>query len=156
MQEIHALDLEVKRLKEIKAIHKEYRRYVEMPSKLIQILIDLQLGSCRGHAHAAGVGTSASIHAVMSIVRNHAKSRWQRSKSSCNSSTISNRLQQLRPNNSKESINRSPLANQSSSSRSEMVSPSLHLKVLSLVYLQTMQKIQQMSAIYEQQQNQLQ
>ena len=41
MQEIHALDLEVKRLKEIKAIHKEYRRYVEMPSKLIQILIDL-------------------------------------------------------------------------------------------------------------------
>ena len=35
MQEIHALDLEVKRLKEIKAIHKEYRRYVEMPSKSI-------------------------------------------------------------------------------------------------------------------------
>ena len=33
MQEIHALDLEVKRLKEVKAIHKEYRRYVEMPSK---------------------------------------------------------------------------------------------------------------------------
>ena len=35
MQEIHALDLEVKRLKEAKAIHKEYRRYVEMPSKYI-------------------------------------------------------------------------------------------------------------------------
>ena len=31
MQEIHALDLEVKRLKEVKALHKEYRRYVEMP-----------------------------------------------------------------------------------------------------------------------------
>lgn len=27
MQEIHALDLEVKRLKQVKAIHKEYRRY---------------------------------------------------------------------------------------------------------------------------------
>ena len=36
MQEIHALDLEVKRLKEVKAIHKEYRRYVEMPSKSFQ------------------------------------------------------------------------------------------------------------------------
>ena len=31
IQEIHALDLEVKRLKEVKAIHKEYRRFVEMP-----------------------------------------------------------------------------------------------------------------------------
>lgn len=31
MQEIHALDLEVRRLKEAKALHKEYRRYVEMP-----------------------------------------------------------------------------------------------------------------------------
>ena len=33
MQEIHALDLEVRRLKEAKVLHKEYRRYVEMPSK---------------------------------------------------------------------------------------------------------------------------
>ena len=39
MQEIHALDLEVKRLKEVKAMHKEYRRYVEMPSKLLEIII---------------------------------------------------------------------------------------------------------------------
>mmetsp|Transcript_27075 Transcript_27075/g.20257 ORF Transcript_27075/g.20257 Transcript_27075/m.20257 type:complete len:92 (+) Transcript_27075:757-1032(+) len=31
MQEIHALDQEIKRLKEVKAIHKEFRRYVEMP-----------------------------------------------------------------------------------------------------------------------------
>ena len=34
MQEIHALDQEIKRLKEIKAMHKEFRRYVEMPSKI--------------------------------------------------------------------------------------------------------------------------
>lgn len=34
-QEIHALDLEVQRLKEVKAIHKEYRRYVQMPSKFL-------------------------------------------------------------------------------------------------------------------------
>ena len=34
MQEIHALDQEVKRLKEVKAMHKEFRRYVEMPSKI--------------------------------------------------------------------------------------------------------------------------
>lgn len=33
IQEIHALDLEVKRLKRVKAIHKELRRYVDMPSK---------------------------------------------------------------------------------------------------------------------------
>jgi hypothetical protein len=33
MQEIFALDLEIKRLKELKAMHKEFRRYVEMPSK---------------------------------------------------------------------------------------------------------------------------
>ncbi len=32
MQEIHALDLELKRLREMKVIHKEFRRYVEMPS----------------------------------------------------------------------------------------------------------------------------
>jgi hypothetical protein len=31
MQEIHALDQEVKRLKELKVMHKEFRRYVEMP-----------------------------------------------------------------------------------------------------------------------------
>lgn len=31
MQEIHALDLELKRLREMKVIHKEFRRYVEMP-----------------------------------------------------------------------------------------------------------------------------
>eukprot|EP00347_Sterkiella_histriomuscorum_P022990 403336376 len=31
MQEIYALDLEIKRLKELKAMHKEFRRYVEMP-----------------------------------------------------------------------------------------------------------------------------
>lgn len=31
MQEIQALDQEIKRLKEVKAIHKEFRRYVEMP-----------------------------------------------------------------------------------------------------------------------------
>ena len=37
MQEIHALDLEVKRLKEVKAIHKEYRRYVQMPSKSLAV-----------------------------------------------------------------------------------------------------------------------
>ena len=39
MQEIHALDQEIKRLKEIKAMHKEFRRYVEMPSK-ISLLIN--------------------------------------------------------------------------------------------------------------------
>lgn len=33
MQEIHALDLEIKRLKDVKTINKEFRRYVEMPSK---------------------------------------------------------------------------------------------------------------------------
>jgi len=33
MQEIHALDLEIKRLKDVKTITKEFRRYVEMPSK---------------------------------------------------------------------------------------------------------------------------
>jgi hypothetical protein len=32
MQEINALDLELKRLREMKVIHKEFRRYVEMPS----------------------------------------------------------------------------------------------------------------------------
>ena len=33
MQEIGALDHECKRLKEVRAIHKEYRRFAEMPSK---------------------------------------------------------------------------------------------------------------------------
>jgi len=32
MQEINALELELKRLRELKVIHKEFRRYVEMPS----------------------------------------------------------------------------------------------------------------------------
>lgn len=32
-QEIQALEMEIQRLKEVKAIHKEYRRYVQMPSK---------------------------------------------------------------------------------------------------------------------------
>lgn len=32
MQEIHALDQEIKRLKDVKIMHKEFRRYVEMPS----------------------------------------------------------------------------------------------------------------------------
>jgi hypothetical protein len=31
MQEIEALDLEIKRLKEVKALHKEYRRFANMP-----------------------------------------------------------------------------------------------------------------------------
>lgn len=35
MQEIQALDHEVKRLKEVRAIHKEYRRYAEMPSEYL-------------------------------------------------------------------------------------------------------------------------
>ena len=39
MQEIQALDHEVKRLKEVRAIHKEYRRYAEMPSKFNSNLI---------------------------------------------------------------------------------------------------------------------
>lgn len=43
MQEIHALDLEVKRLKEAKAIHKEYRRYVEMPSKYPHVTLEPRL-----------------------------------------------------------------------------------------------------------------
>jgi len=34
IQEIEALDSEVNRLKEVRAIHKEYRRYTEMPSKI--------------------------------------------------------------------------------------------------------------------------
>ena len=46
MQEIHALDLEVKRLKEVKAMYKEYRRYVEMPSKLLEIIIVSLLSRC--------------------------------------------------------------------------------------------------------------
>ena len=39
MQEIHALDQELKRLREMKVIHKEFRRYVEMPSKVLFFLI---------------------------------------------------------------------------------------------------------------------
>lgn len=35
MQEIVALDAEAKRLKEVRAIHKEYRRYTEMPIGLM-------------------------------------------------------------------------------------------------------------------------
>ena len=31
MQEIEAIDLEIKRLKEVKALHKEYRRFACMP-----------------------------------------------------------------------------------------------------------------------------
>ena len=38
MQEIFALDTEIKRLKELKAIHKEFRRYVEMPSINISLI----------------------------------------------------------------------------------------------------------------------
>lgn len=37
MQEIHALDLEMKRLKELKAMQKEFRRYVEMPSIILKV-----------------------------------------------------------------------------------------------------------------------
>ncbi len=39
MQEIHALDLEMKRLKELKAMQKEFRRYVEMPSKWVDLMM---------------------------------------------------------------------------------------------------------------------
>lgn len=39
MQEIHALDQEIKRLKEVKAIHKEFRRYVEMPRIIFKYVI---------------------------------------------------------------------------------------------------------------------
>ena len=31
MQEIEGIDMEIKRLKEVKALHKEYRRYACMP-----------------------------------------------------------------------------------------------------------------------------
>ena len=41
MQEIHALDQEVKRLKDVKAMHKEFRRYVEMPSNIMMDIIPL-------------------------------------------------------------------------------------------------------------------
>lgn len=41
MQEIQALDSEIKRLKELKAIHKEFRRYVEMPSKIVYLIFNV-------------------------------------------------------------------------------------------------------------------
>lgn len=41
MQEIFALDTEIKRLKELKAIHKEFRRYVEMPSIIISLIFPI-------------------------------------------------------------------------------------------------------------------
>lgn len=46
MQEIHALDLEVRRLKEAKVLHKEYRRYVEMPSKCKHRIISTIAKGC--------------------------------------------------------------------------------------------------------------
>ena len=40
MQEIHALELEVMRLKEVKAVHREFRRFVQMPRMPSRALID--------------------------------------------------------------------------------------------------------------------
>ena len=45
MQEICALDQEVKRLKDIKTMHKEFRRYVEMPSNMPFLLLSKPLYS---------------------------------------------------------------------------------------------------------------
>jgi len=38
MQEVHALDQEIKRLKEAKSMQKEFRRYVEMASKELYLI----------------------------------------------------------------------------------------------------------------------
>ncbi|CDW87004.1 UNKNOWN [Stylonychia lemnae] len=74
LQEIHALDLEIKRLKELKAMHKEFRRYVEMPSN-IQRFYQLQSVSCLVPANAAKAGVRKNITALMNIAKSLAKNK---------------------------------------------------------------------------------
>lgn len=131
----------MKRLKEVRAIHKEYRRYTEMPSKplftnlpISSIIVGLMSKPCQ------------------------CCNGWNKKKHPCSHDICEKPCKRLETE--KIAIQNQKLMEQLSQKQSAPAQPRLSKEALiqqqiKNVYSTTMQKIQQMSTIYQQQQLQL-